>query len=368
MAIETRTPSGLIIIPAAADGHVHGRDPGYTEAEDYRSLSRGAARGGVTEILDMPNNPDRPTDTYERVMEKVQILTDNPPYVDIGLSLKATHQSTREMTKAADLVHFDKAYMDITTGEDDPANDFSHVFRMNPRKVPIVIHAEGPKRAAYALGLAEQNGLIAILAHTTADQLGVLREFRERRPEQVFGEVTPHHLTLAQEDVPSLPIPGLGYMKPFLQDRESIEQLWDAIKSRLLSTIGTDHAPHPKEKKLATPPAFGITGIQTSVILMYSEFMKRGIGLDRMVEMMCTNPRQIYRMPPQPESWIYLDPNRKTTITGANLETKSHLSAHEGWTVDLAMHQVDLRGETIVYEDEILEQRQPRGRVIYPIR
>src|SRR5258708_6784196 len=252
MPIEIHTSGDLIIIPTAADGHVHFREPGYEEAEDFRTGGRGALRGGVTEVVDMPNNPDQPTDTYWRVMEKVQILTEEQPFVDTGLSLKAIHQSAREMAKTANFIFFNKAYMNITTGEDDPANDFSWVFKMNPRKVPMVIHAEGPDRAAYGLRLAEKNGLTVILAHTTADQLGVLRDFKSRRLDKVFGEVTPHHLLLAQEDITSLPSPELGYMKPFLQDRAAVERLWkEGIETGLLDTVGSDHAAHTPEKKAA---------------------------------------------------------------------------------------------------------------------
>lgn len=365
MAIETRR--NLKRFRAAADGHVHFREPGNEAAEDFRSGSRGAARGGVTEVLDMPNNPGNPTDTLYAVRHKIQLLTDNPPFVDIGLSLKATRQSTREMAKAASLVHFNKAYMDITTEVDNPDDDFSEVFGMNPIEVPVEAHAEGPERAEYAFQLAEINELTIILAHTTADQLGVLREYKRRRPTKVFGEVAPHHLTLPEEDIPSLPIPGLGYMKPFLQSRAAIEQLWEeGVKTRLLSTIGTDHAPHTPEAKKKNPPAFGITGIQTSFLLMYTEFLRRGIDMAILEEMMCINPRLIYRMPHQPDSYIYLDPDRKTVVKGANLETKSHLSAHEDWVLNGAIDHVDLRGETIVNDDQIIDP--PRGRIIYPIR
>ena len=35
--------------------HVHFRDPGFTDREDFESGTRSAAAGGVTTVADMPN-------------------------------------------------------------------------------------------------------------------------------------------------------------------------------------------------------------------------------------------------------------------------------------------------------------------------
>ena len=46
---------GLWLLPGAIDAHVHSRDPGFPEKEDWTSLTAAAAAGGVTTVLDMPN-------------------------------------------------------------------------------------------------------------------------------------------------------------------------------------------------------------------------------------------------------------------------------------------------------------------------
>ncbi len=58
-----------MVIPGVIDGHVHFREPGDTEKEDFRSGSRAAARGGVTTVVDMPNN-DPPVKTEKLFREK----------------------------------------------------------------------------------------------------------------------------------------------------------------------------------------------------------------------------------------------------------------------------------------------------------
>ncbi len=47
--------TGLLVFPGFIDPHVHSRDPGLTEKEDFAHSTRAAAAGGVTTVLEMPN-------------------------------------------------------------------------------------------------------------------------------------------------------------------------------------------------------------------------------------------------------------------------------------------------------------------------
>jgi len=47
--------SGMYVLPGGVDVHVHSRDPGFPEKEDFASLTSSSAAGGVTFVLDMPN-------------------------------------------------------------------------------------------------------------------------------------------------------------------------------------------------------------------------------------------------------------------------------------------------------------------------
>jgi len=62
-----------LILPGCVDMHVHMRDPGLTEKEDFPSGTRSAAIGGVTTIADMPNT--RPPVTEPgAVARKIAVL------------------------------------------------------------------------------------------------------------------------------------------------------------------------------------------------------------------------------------------------------------------------------------------------------
>ena len=77
-----------IRLPGLIDAHVHLREPGYTQKEDFYSGTAAALAGGVTTVLDMPNTQP-PTATPARLHEKV-MLAQAKAVCDVGLFVGAT--------------------------------------------------------------------------------------------------------------------------------------------------------------------------------------------------------------------------------------------------------------------------------------
>ncbi|MCD6381165.1 MAG: amidohydrolase family protein, partial [Candidatus Odinarchaeota archaeon] len=71
-AEKTVDVNGRLVIPGVVDVHVHFRDPGYTNKEDFYTGSCAAAAGGVTTIIDMPNTKP-PTNKVDTLMEKLRL-------------------------------------------------------------------------------------------------------------------------------------------------------------------------------------------------------------------------------------------------------------------------------------------------------
>ena len=55
-ADETINLKNLLVLPGLIDVHVHLRDEGKAYKEDFYSGTAAAATGGITTVLDMPNN------------------------------------------------------------------------------------------------------------------------------------------------------------------------------------------------------------------------------------------------------------------------------------------------------------------------
>src|SRR5690242_9096768 len=155
--------TGKYVLPGAVDVHVHSRDPGFPEKEDFGTLTAAAAAGGVTVVLDMPNTV--PGVDSAGVLEAKAALARSRASVDFGLWGLIRSSSTPEQLEglaAAGAVGF-KAYLaysfslsrrqiisSLDAGDPDieaPA-DYGTLARLAPAVahlgLPLAIHAEDP--------------------------------------------------------------------------------------------------------------------------------------------------------------------------------------------------------------------------------
>ena len=76
--------TGLVVLPGMIDSHVHFNEPGRAEWEGWEAGTRGAARGGVSTVLEMPLNAHPPTTTMAAFDAKVAVAS-RKALVDFGL-------------------------------------------------------------------------------------------------------------------------------------------------------------------------------------------------------------------------------------------------------------------------------------------
>ncbi|MGH7763812.1 MAG: amidohydrolase family protein, partial [Candidatus Dormibacteraceae bacterium] len=155
--------TGMYVLPGAIDVHVHSRDPGFPEKEDFGTLTAAAAAGGVTTVIDMPNTV--PAVDSAGAMESKAALARPKARVDFGLwgLLRSTSsQDQLEGLAAAGAAGF-KAYLgygfslsrkqvqhqlDPDDPDQEPPPDYGTLARLAPLiaelGLPLVIHAEDP--------------------------------------------------------------------------------------------------------------------------------------------------------------------------------------------------------------------------------
>ena len=93
--------AGKYALPGLIDIHVHFREPGMTQKEDFLTGSRAAAAGGVTTIFDMPNT--RPATTTVQLLEEKRKLAAAKCVVNYGLYMGATATNLEEVEKARNI-------------------------------------------------------------------------------------------------------------------------------------------------------------------------------------------------------------------------------------------------------------------------
>ncbi len=338
--------------PGLIDAHVHLREPGATHKEDFYTGSRAAAKGGVTFMIDMPNNAT-PTVTIERLDEKVALS--KKAIIDIGFHFGTNGQNLDELPKAAARpeVYGLKIYCNHTTGEMliEDQNVLDSIFQAWPVGKPILVHAEG-EQLKQSIGRAKKFGQRLHVCHIT--QATEVEDVRVAKSDglSITAGVCPHHLALTAEARERMK--GYAVMKPPLGTDEDQAALWAGLSDGTIDIVETDHAPHSREEKEKDPPMFGVTGLETSFGIIYKGVKEGKITQERLVDAMHTMPKKIFNTPDQGDTYIEVDADATWVVGADGYETKAASSPFEGWELPGKVMTVVLRGKTLVQEGKII--------------
>ncbi len=320
-AAEAIDAAGLHVLPGLIDPHVHLRDPGDPAIETLSTGTRGAVLGGLAAVFDMPNTAPAVVDA-ERLSWK-QSYAEANAWCDIGLYVGATKTNAASLS-ALELergVCAIKVFAGSSTGdllvEDDES--LERVMRSGRRRIayhsedeyrlqarrtlfktgdPYVSHMHWRDEETAFLGtrrlmsLAERTGRPAHILHvSTAEELAYLRDYRDI----ATVEVLVNHLTQVAPDVYET-LEGFGVMNPPIRGRRHLEAAWEAVRNGTVDTIGSDHAPHPADRKRLPWPdcPAGLTGVQTLVPIMLDQVNAGRLDLPRLVDLMCAGPARVY--------------------------------------------------------------------------
>jgi dihydroorotase-like cyclic amidohydrolase len=357
----------MIRLPGLVDAHVHVREPGATHKEDWDSATAAALAGGFTAILAMPNTRPPVTDadslalSLEAARQKARC--------DYAQFLGAGPDNARWDDRAAELPALTersaglKMYLDQTYGPlrlDEMSLWMEH-FQRWPRHMPIVAHAEGRTLAAVILVAALYDRPVHLAHVALREEITLIRKAKERGM-KVTCEVAPHHLFLTQDDIPALG-PGRGEVRPRLATAADRQALWDNLE--VIDCFATDHAPHTLAEKDGANPPPGFPGLETALPLLLTAVSEGRLSLDDLGRRMATNPRRIFNLPEQPDTWIEVDPDETWTIRAKETYTRCGWTPFEGWQVRGRVRRVTLRGRE-VFRDGVVLAEPGAGRNLRP--
>lgn len=333
--------------PGFIDVHVHLRDPGATQKEDYDTGTRSALAGGFTYVIDMPNNPT-PTISIERLNQKKQ-LASQKAHCDIGFhyGTDGNNLDTFETAAGDSEVFGLKIYCNHTTGtlliEDHKKLEKVFAAWMFPK--PILVHAEG-EQLEYALVLAKKYTRRLHVCHITqAIEVDMVRKAKKEGISVTAG-VTPHHLYLTHKDVERLG--SFGIMKPPLGTAQDQSALWSGLLDETIDIVESDHAPHTKEEKNGNPPPFGVPGLETTLGLLLLAVHEKRIPEELVPAVLYDRPRKIFSLPEQLNTYIELDAKEPYSMGEFGFQTKCGWSPFTGVTLYGRVLTVVLHGKEVM--------------------
>ncbi len=345
----------MIKLPGLIDPHVHLREPGAIHKEDFDSGTSAALAGGITIVLAMPNTkpPIFDSDTLELALNaaRQKARCDYGQYVGAGPDNADWDRHPAVSSQAAGL----KMYLDSTFGElrlDDMTLWQPH-FENWPKDMPIVAHSESRSMAAAILFAAIYDRPVHI-AHISLKEEVILIKAAKERGIKVTCEVCPHHLFLSKDDIPAISHghTGRGEVRPRLAAREDVNALWENLD--VIDCFATDHAPHTIEEKDSDNPPPGFPGLETILPLLLTAVDDGRLTMDNIIAKMYTNPKTIFKLPDQPETWVEVDENAQYEIKASEQFTRCGWTPFESWKVKGKVRKVVLRGKTAVEDGKIL--------------
>ncbi|MBN1156481.1 amidohydrolase family protein [Candidatus Woesearchaeota archaeon] len=310
---------GLIAIPGIIDSHVHFRDFEQKYKEDFFTGSCAAAAGGITSVLDMPNNKP-PVLSVDDLNKKRELAKKS--VVNYGFYFGTDGNNIPEIKKAKNIAAV-KVYMERTTGNLAVEN-VENVFKNCKR---IAVHAEG-KNVSKAIELAKKYNNYLYLCHiSTKEEIEIIKREKSNK---IFAEATPHHLFLKSNNTP------FCLMKPELKSAADVKALWDGIDLGIIDTIGSDHAPHAVEEK-KSGGCYGIPGVETLLPLLLNAINEKRLTLKKVIQLCCENPVRIFGIKNKgflKEGYdadiVLVDINRIKEVKNSGLFTKCKWSPFDG--------------------------------------
>ena len=387
-AAERFDASGLHVLPGAIDTQVHFREPGLEHKEDLESGTRGAAKGGVTAILEMPNTSPN-TDSAEALADKLS-RAEGRSWCDYAFFLGATDGNADELATLERLPGCAgvKVFMGSSTGSLLVADDetLRKVLAGGHRRVAI--HAEDEARLIERRALLDPTAGAAQHPHlrdvetavrATRRILALARETRRRihvlhistaeelpllaaAKDVATVETTPQHLTLSAPECYER-WGSYAQMNPPIRDARHREALWRAVADGVIDVIGSDHAPHTREEKDRPYPASpsGMPGVQTLVPLMLDHVNAGRLSLERFVDLTSAGPNRIYGIANKGRialgydaDFTVVDLKARRTITNGWMETRCGWTPFDGMAVTGWPRATVVRGNIVMRDDELL--------------
>ncbi len=393
---------GLTAFPGFIDSQVHFREPGLTHKEDLETGTRAALAGGVTSVFEMPNT--NPATTCAKSFNNKLLRAQGRIWCHIGFFIGATSENISELAtleKHKNCAGI-KVFMGSSTGHllVDQQENLEKIFQMGKRR--IIVHAEDEARlksrkhlatdvSKHAVWRDEETALLAtktavalakkyqrpvhVLHISSSEEMQFLKNEKQNLKTSglISVEILPQYLLLS---APSCyeKLGTLAQQNPPIRDQRHLPVLWQSVTDGTVDVMGSDHAPHTlveKNKPYPQSPS-GVPGVQTMVPLMLNEIANGNLGLQKLVDLLCENPREIFGCKNKGRIDIGMDAD----ITLVDLKSERRIEndwikSRCGWTpfagktVKGWPQAVFLKGQLAMHKDELVNDPSgPKGELV----
>ncbi len=390
------------VFPGVVDPHTH-MGSTFPFMEDFESETISAAYGGVTTFLttlklDAFSEKTAPNEeVFWDIVKKINGLSS----IDYSFSIFISYDDQIEKIPyyfekcGAQSYKFSMTYKNrkISPGLDDGRiyKILKKIATMENKPLPLV-HAEADEIINIILPEVRESGMeglkgwnnarpnfteefailkmaylskltgtpIYIVHVSTEEGVNVISSYQQKGA-QIIGETCVHYLVLTVDREGTL-----AKMNPPVRTEKDREALWDALRKRVITCVGTDHGARKKEHKGSSiwQAALGWPSMEIFFPLMVTEGVKRGIKLTTISEIISANNAQTFGLFPKKGTvsigsdadLVIVDMNKNVTLKAENLHSAGDFTPYEDMEVTAWPVTTILRGQVIVRDNELINK------------
>lgn len=396
--------SDKIVVPGLIDAHVHvrqfsrplsppesSRQASHSEQrENIYSVSRAAAKGGFTTIICEPNTEPH-IDTPMRLKSMLKQI-DKESIVNIYPSSHITKGEKGE--KLVDIGSMKEAGAVKITDDGDPVvyQELMCEALKEAKKynLPVSSHCGLSNWAESILKTLGNNMIDSELGtnYFYNSELFFVRrdiklsnkarcpihidhvslkasvdEIRQAKSNSwaVTAEATPHHFILTKDAEKKYGTDAK--VNPPLRGRGDVNAIIDGLIEGTIDIIASDHAPHRKVDKDAVwqQAPFGIIGLETTVGLVLTELVHKGIlSLPEVIAKLTINPARIFKLKAgslaigMPADITIIDLEKEWQVDVDQFESRGCNCPFNGWTLKGKAVTTIVKGNTIMEDEQIV--------------
>ena len=385
-----------LVLPGLIDMHVHfvDRFMGTISLHDFFSGTRAAAFGGVTTIIDFANQ--KKGGSLADAIKRKRSEADGNVVIDYGLHAEITDPTPAVIKEVRSTIRSGVPSFKVYTIYEGMMVDDGALFdlfeqtgkygglvilhaennfitqRLKQKYLsqgktsaiyhalskPNIVEAEAIHRIAY---LAECMNAPFYIVHMSTHEGRQIIQKCQQQGQVAFAETCTHYLCLTESVYKRRD--GINFIiSPPLRKKKDIDALWTGLAEGTISVVSTDDASFSIKSKKMGKDRFdkvpnGMAGVELRLPVIFSEgVLKRGLSLQRMVELTSTNPARLFGLYPKKgviqvgsdADLVILDPKKKVTLGMKTTHMKTDFCSLEGLKVTGYPVMTMSRGNVIV--------------------
>jgi len=383
---------GLYLLPGVIDDQVHFREPGLTHKGTIYTESRAAVAGGITSFMDMPNTI--PNTLTQELLEEKYNKASQSSLANYSFFMGINQNNLEEALKidnenvcgiTDDGLYFnndegilanypeflEKLFSRTGTlvalhSEDDTIikNNTNYYCKKFGDKIPFEFHPKIRSEEACltatkrVLEIAKKHDNRLHIFHiSTLSEANLFDNKNTIREKRITAEACVHHLWFSDKDYE-----GLGAKikwNPSIKSEQDREGLLKSLLDNRLDIIATDHAPHTIDEKNGTyfKSLSGGPLVQHALPAMLELFHQGKISIEKIVEKMCHNVAEIYRIKERGfiregyfADLVLVDLNSEWMVSPQNILYKCQWSPFENQTFKSKIVNTFVNG-SLVYDN-----------------